>query len=178
MTTPRLIHLNGPAAVGKSTLARRYVAEHPGTLLCDVDGIRTLIGGWLDDPDAAERARATALAMITAYLRTGHDVVLPQLVAREDQLARFATASEDGGGRHVHLMLTIDHEGAVRRFRGRAAASDDEWTAFVTAECDAQGGDDALRAVAARLDTMPGVRVPSTSPDATYAAVLRALDDA
>ncbi|MGI8702372.1 MAG: hypothetical protein ACR2JU_14445 [Nocardioidaceae bacterium] len=33
----RLIHLNGPSRVGKSTLARRYVDEHPGTLALDLD---------------------------------------------------------------------------------------------------------------------------------------------
>jgi predicted kinase len=173
---PRLIHLNGPAGVGKSTLARRYAEEHPGTLLCDADVLRTWIGGWLDHPDAAERARATALAMIAAYLRTGHDVVLPQLVAREDQLARFARAAAEGGGAHVHVMLTIDPQAAVRRFRTRAAESDDEWTAFVTAECDHHGGDEALREWAARLGTMGGVRVPSTDLDTTYAALLRVLE--
>jgi adenylate kinase family enzyme len=42
----RLIHLNGPPGIGKSTLARRYVADHPGVLNCDIDVLRSLIGGW------------------------------------------------------------------------------------------------------------------------------------
>src|SRR5680860_739144 len=33
---PRLIHLNGPSRVGKSTLARRYVDAHPWTLALDL----------------------------------------------------------------------------------------------------------------------------------------------
>lgn len=41
-----LLHLNGPPGVGKSTLARRYVRDNPGVLDCDVDVLRTLIGGW------------------------------------------------------------------------------------------------------------------------------------
>ena len=45
----RLIHLNGPPGIGKSTLARRYVAAHAGVLNCDIDVLRTLIGGWKDD---------------------------------------------------------------------------------------------------------------------------------
>ena len=42
---PRLLHLNGPPGIGKSTLARRYVEDHPQTLNCDIDVLRTLIGG-------------------------------------------------------------------------------------------------------------------------------------
>ena len=53
MSRARLIHLNGPPGIGKSTLARRYAAEHAGVLLCDVDVLRTMIGGWQEDDGAA-----------------------------------------------------------------------------------------------------------------------------
>jgi predicted kinase len=173
----RLIHLNGPPGVGKSTLARRYVEEHPGVLLCDVDVLRTMIGGWAEDDGAAGRIRTTALAMITAYLGTGHDVVLPQLVAHADQLARFTAAAETAGAEHVHLMLVAEPDTVVGRFRQRAADSHDRWTAFATAFWDDQGGDDALRAWVPELYRMDAVPVPSTDPDATYARLLAALGE-
>lgn len=44
-----LLHLNGPPGIGKSTIARRYADEHPGVLNCDIDFLRTLIGGWSVD---------------------------------------------------------------------------------------------------------------------------------
>jgi adenylate kinase family enzyme len=46
---PRLIHLNGPPGIGKSTIAQLYVDEHPGTLNLDIDRVRCLIGGSRDD---------------------------------------------------------------------------------------------------------------------------------
>ncbi len=46
---PRLIHLNGPTGVGKSTIAARYAAGHPKTLNLDADEIVRLIGGWRED---------------------------------------------------------------------------------------------------------------------------------
>ncbi len=68
----RLIHLNGPPGIGKSTLARRFVDAHPGVLNCDVDVLRTLIGGWQSDfARAGALIRPAALAMIEAYLRNG-----------------------------------------------------------------------------------------------------------
>jgi predicted kinase len=173
----RLIHLNGAPGAGKSTLARRYAVEHPGVLVCDVDVLRTMISGWEHDPDAADRSRTTALAMITAYLATGHDVVLPQLVAREDQLARFAAAAEAAGAQHVHLLLVTDPDTVVRRFRERAALPLGAWNELATAYWDAQGGDDALREWAGRLDRMDAIRVPSTDIEATYGRVLAALGE-
>ena len=46
---PTLLHLNGPSGVGKSTLARAWADRHPGTLLCDIDELRTCVSGWESD---------------------------------------------------------------------------------------------------------------------------------
>jgi len=174
----RLIHLNGAPGIGKTTLARRYVTEHPGVLLCDIDEIRTWIGSWQVDDDAAGRARTAALGLITGYLTTGHDVVLPQLCAREEQLSRFVAAAHDAGAEHVHVILTAEPELIVRRFRARALAADDEWTAYVTADWEQEGGDEEIRTWTARLDAFPALRVASTDPDTTYRALLDVLETA
>ena len=174
----RLIHLNGPPAVGKSTLAQRYGADHPGTLICDVDVLRTMIGGWQHQQEAAGLIRTTALAMIAAYLGMDHDVVLPQLVARPDQLERFRSVATQASAEYVHLLLVADPRVVIERFRRRAECERDEWTAYATRSWDAVGGDDALRDWTARLAVVDpaAARVPSTDPDETYAAVLSVLD--
>lgn len=40
----RLIHLNGPPGIAKSTLSARYADRHPGTLNLDADVLHRLIG--------------------------------------------------------------------------------------------------------------------------------------
>ncbi len=68
--------LNGPLRVGKSTLARKYVDEHPGTLALDLDILAGLIGGWRDDFfTALGIVRPHGWAMATRHLRDGYDVV-------------------------------------------------------------------------------------------------------
>ncbi|TCO60925.1 hypothetical protein [Actinocrispum wychmicini] len=52
---PRLIHLNGPPAIGKSTLAERYVDDHPALLR------------MYDDLTAVLRARPDAIVIETEH---------------------------------------------------------------------------------------------------------------
>ncbi len=105
---PRLILLNGLPGTGKSTLAARYLAEHPGVLCVEADELRRMIGG---DPDHhAEAARHLSLAMARAHLEAGYDVIVPQLVARLDQVARFEAVATECGADLVEVVL---HGGVV-----------------------------------------------------------------
>jgi predicted kinase len=47
---PRLVLINGAPSSGKSTLAKRYVEDHPLTLALDIDVVRAMQGRWLDEP--------------------------------------------------------------------------------------------------------------------------------
>lgn len=107
-TGTRLVLVNGMPGAGKSTLAERYRAEHHGVLVVEADALRGWIGG--DPADHAEASRHLALAMARAHLEAGYDVVVPQLVARLDQLERFERVAEDAGAEMVHVVL---HGGVV-----------------------------------------------------------------
>ena len=48
---PKLILLNGNPGMGKTTLANRYVDEHPLTLNLDVDRIWHMMGQWQAELD-------------------------------------------------------------------------------------------------------------------------------
>jgi predicted kinase len=93
--TPRLIVVNGPPGIGKSTVARRFAAQTPLTLCLDLDDVRATLGQWESDPlTGGRRGRAMALAMIHVNLGAGHDVVVPQYLAKADfvdQLEKVAT---------------------------------------------------------------------------------------
>jgi predicted kinase len=183
VSRPRLLLLNGPPGVGKSTIARRYADEHAGVLALDVDALRGLVGGSADRFDeTGEVVRRLALAMLAEHLRGGRDVVLSQYLGRVSELERFERAAHDGGGTVHHVVLLDDVDACVRRFGSRGDGADDPWHAQVREVVAASGGDDLLRAMHARLLDVLAARpsavvVPSREgdPAATYDAVLAAL---
>jgi predicted kinase len=117
----RLVHLNGPPGIGKSTLARRYVADHPLAFCLDIDGIRRLIGGWdLHEQESGRLARRMALRMMQAHLEGGHDVVVPQYVARPEFVAEMRRVAQEARAAFYEIVLTADVDSASARFEARA----------------------------------------------------------
>ena len=124
---PRLIHLNGASRVGKSTLARRYVDERPGTLALDLDVLAGLIGGWRDDLSTAlGMARAHGRAMATRHLDDGYDVVIPQLVTSFDRGPGLEEAAQEAGVTYIEVALLVNDDEHLRRIRGKQPTNEVE----------------------------------------------------
>lgn len=155
---PRLLLLNGPPGIGKSTIARRYAEEHPGTLDCDIDVLRTLIGGWSHDFLAAgSLIRPAALALINAYLSSGHDVVLPQFFLDPSEIARFEACAVQTNAEFIERVLMDESEQAVARFARRGESDQDNpWHAQVQEIVAAEGGGAALREHCRSLQSLIG----------------------
>ncbi|HVQ88783.1 MAG TPA: AAA family ATPase [Actinomycetes bacterium] len=181
----RLIHLNGPPGIGKSTISRMYADAHTGVLNLDIDMLRTLIGGWQRDFEhAGELIRPAALAMIAGYLPTGNDVVLPSLLVRLDELQRFESAAVEVGAEFQEIFLMDSKARCLSRFhmRGVNGQDADPWHNQVRALVESQGGDDVLAqyyddlvALIAKREKAIVIETTVGCIDQTYSAVLNAL---
>lgn len=117
----KLIHLNGAPGVGKSSIARRYVDDHPLALVVDIDSIRTSLGCWDEVEESKVVARRLALTLTRQHLGDGHDVVVPQHLARFDFLSALQDVAREVGAEFVEVLLDVPLEVAVSRFVSRRA---------------------------------------------------------
>ena len=170
-----LLHLNGPSAVGKTTIAERIVEARPGAMWLDIDAIRVSMPGWLDDPGSKQRARDIGFAAAVEHLRAGHDVVLPQLVMRIDVIAQLQQLSSSVGAVFVEVMLTAERDELVRRFHARRDAKVGDHPSDEVVDVEAMT-DHVVRDVEHVLAAWPtAIVIESTTPAETAARVLAAL---
>jgi hypothetical protein len=121
--------------------------------------------------------------MIEAYLASGHDVVLPQMLVDLAELSRFESCAIRADARFVERFLMDDVERAVARFDRRGGTDpEDPWHAQVRAIVAVEGGDKALRryysTLQRLLDQRPdAIVIQSTegAVDTTYQRLISSL---
>ncbi|MFD0489614.1 putative kinase [Saccharopolyspora erythraea NRRL 2338] len=180
----RLIHLNGPPGIGKSTLARRYADDHVGVLNLDADELRRLIGGSRDRfEETGKLVRPIALSMAGTHLHSGCDVVMPQFLGRLSEIERFEAVAHDNGARFCEIVLMDTKERAVERFALRGENDDMPWHQQVKEIVARQGGQSHLAAMYDQLAEVirrrPGATVITSEVGAiqrTYDALTAVLD--
>ncbi len=176
-----LIHLNGPPAIGKSTLSAIYADRHPGVLNLDIDSLHPLVGGWRDeDNHTHEVLRPVALAMASRHLAGGRDVILPQFLARSSEIEAFEAVAREQGAGFREIILLADRAEAVARFDRRS--DDTDWGRHNTRLVARHGGPamlagmyDRLLEVVRQRPSAVVVRAEAGAVEETYAALLRAL---
>lgn len=137
----RLVHLNGPPGIGKSTLSALFADRNPGTLNLDVDTLHHLVGGWQDEEsDTWPVVWSLVRAMAATHLDGGRDVVLPQYIATVDEILGLEKLAREHGAGFREVVLLDGREAAIERFNRRAQDSDDPWIRHHHRLIEAGGG--------------------------------------
>lgn len=174
---PRLIVLNGPPGIGKSTIAQMYVDEHPGVLNLDIDRLTELIGGWRTQRKRiVALGRTAALAMGATHLRSGSDVIVPQLVGRLPELERFEAVARDARAAFCHIVLMDGKTRSAERFVRRGHDTEDPWLRELHAHVDRLGRDELLSQIYEDLSDVVRSRLTSILVTSEEDAIQRTYD--
>ena len=176
-----LLVLNGPPGIGKSTLARRYVDDHPLAFCLDVDEIRRRVGRWEDhEPESGALARAMALEVARVHLSGGYDVVVPQYLGRVDLLVQLEALAGDVCASFVEVVLMDTQAKSLRRFEARAedasaATHHREASRMVGGACGLADMWDRLQEVIAMRSHAVVVQTQHGDVEGAYAALVDAV---
>lgn len=113
----KLILLNGPAGVGKSTVAERLHADTPMSLLIVVDSVRKQISGWRESRKESQiLAYQIAVASVDTCLSEGHDVIIDKAVLNDDKtLDMLVSVGEKHCAQIYEIVLTASKEVVMDR---------------------------------------------------------------
>jgi predicted kinase len=119
---PKLIFMNGPAAVGKSTIAELYAQEHSLALHLKFDELIVMLGQWLAHEDEARELVFSMIQdMVKVHLSSGHDVVMPYLPRSADQIDQMRRVADEAGATFYEISLMTDKQEAVERMMRRGS---------------------------------------------------------
>jgi predicted kinase len=116
----KLVILNGPPGVGKSTIATRLHKNLPASVLIDVDELRRTIPNYRERREESLReAYKLTTKAITENLALGHDVIIDKAVSYSYTLDSFIEAGRNSGAQVYELLLIADKATVERRAADR-----------------------------------------------------------
>ena len=120
MNNLKLILLYGFAASGKTTLAKRYIDEHPLTIAIEGDQIIGMIGQWRKNEEKARQLIFEHTKSIAEnHLTAGYNVIVPYLLSDSTQIEAFEDISKQCNATFIEIYIEIGKEDSVNRLLER-----------------------------------------------------------
>jgi len=175
----KVILINGFNASGKTTIARKYIADHSMAMLIDADSLVDNIGDWANHrEEVGQLSFELTKALLKAYLPSGHDVVLPYIVTALEEMGDFESIARDCGADFYEVVLDNNKEDAIALLLKRGKWG--ETTSPLITEEDLPLIEKDFANMEAVVEQRPRtIRIPlkGDSPDTTYRKLLGVVQE-
>jgi predicted kinase len=105
----KLIILNGPSGIGKSTVSSRLASEMSNTVVIDVDELRRAIPNYRENRKESQHlAYARAKEEIATHLANGDNVIVDKGIFQSDVLDAFIEEGQKCGADVFEFLLSAD----------------------------------------------------------------------
>ncbi|MBP9748875.1 AAA family ATPase [Patescibacteria group bacterium] len=112
----RLILLNGPCGVGKSTVAEIVHRQLPGSVLVNLDTLRRFVSGHRElRAESHDMSIALTAAMLKACAQHETDAIVDKMLYDETALDTFTRTVTEQGGIAYEFLLWADKETVLTR---------------------------------------------------------------
>ena len=120
MTKSKCILLNGFAGAGKTTIAKRYINDHPLALVIEGDELIVNMGQWVEhEKEARKQTFELTKSMIATHLAAGYDVILPYLVTDASHVEEFGQIAKIHDAEFYEIVLHNNRSEAISRLLKR-----------------------------------------------------------
>ncbi len=116
----KLIILNGPSGVGKSTLAARLHSQMPASVLLDLDEIRRSIPGYPEKREETLRLSFEyAFKAMEDHFKAGQDVIIDKGIFQSEVLDTLISVANKYNAKVSEFLLFAERETVKKRAEDR-----------------------------------------------------------
>lgn len=112
----KLILINGPTGIGKSTIAGKIHQSLPLSFLLDIDAQRRYISGYKEyREESLDLVLKLSLAIVERSLQSGHDVIIDKVFTDAKISDAFLELGRKYGAAVFEFVLTADKDTLIAR---------------------------------------------------------------
>jgi predicted kinase len=116
----KIIIINGPTGIGKSTISRMVHQDLPLSFLLSIDEQRRYISHYRENRiESRDLVRNLALGIIDNYLQTGNNIIIDAVITDIEFIEKIIQIGQKHNSQIFEFILNSDKDTLIKRAKER-----------------------------------------------------------
>lgn len=116
----KIIIINGPTGIGKSTISRMVHKDLPLSFLLSIDEQRRYISHYRENRiESRDLVRNLALGIIDNYLQTGNNIIIDAVITDIEFIEKIVRIGQKHNSKIFEFILNYDKNTLIKRAKER-----------------------------------------------------------